>query len=88
MRALLGDYSPGSAPAVSVFQKLWSGPFCVPAVPYTSLIQGNSLLPRALLSNCWYEWQQAQVLWTIVCSAGWCSHTVYLLEEICCKKNK
>lgn len=44
-------YSPGSAPAESVFQKLWDDPFCVTAVPYTSLIQGNSLLPRALLSN-------------------------------------
>lgn len=44
-------YSLGSAPAVSVFQKLWDDPFCVTAVPYTSLSQGNSLLPRALLSN-------------------------------------
>lgn len=42
-------YSLGSAPAVSVFQKLWNGPFCVPALPYTSLILGNSLLPRL----CW-----------------------------------
>lgn len=48
-RALLDDL--GSAPAVSVFQKLWDDLFCVTAVPYTSQIQGNSLLPRALLSN-------------------------------------
>lgn len=44
-------YSLGSAPAVSVFQKLWDDLFCVTAVLYTSQIQGNSLLPRALLSN-------------------------------------
>lgn len=45
------------------------------------------LLLLLLLGCCRCEWQ-AQALWAVVGSAGGCGHTVYVLEEICCKKNK
>lgn len=49
MRALLGDLFPGLCSCCVCLPETLEWPICGPALPYTSLILGNSLLPRL----CW-----------------------------------
>lgn len=88
MRALLGDLFPGLCSCCVCLPETLEWPILWASSAIHLTNPGELPAAQAPLGCHWYEWQRAQALWPAVCSAGWFSHTVYVLEEICCKKNK